>query len=159
MYKYTPLTLLWYFLAVCLLVFNNVFVYFYKLRPLVYSQVRSTNEILKLKWLSSVFLALISPLLIYLFNLSKSANVSEDGLFRFNSDWFSISFLIIGTIAMLALNNAVCQNKVEINTHIMKRQIPNTQVVGAVCIIALIFSGVGSSWIFDNGTLREEYAL
>ena len=108
-----------YFGMLLLLLTNTVFIYQYKIKTLVQDHIDKKTELLKVKWLSFLFIGFSSPLIVFFFNQTPNYNI-----LRFHYSLLVCSCLVIVSFTIFMYHTFIVPSKVDLNACVMKRRDP-----------------------------------
>lgn len=124
-----------------LLIVNIVLVYQYYIKSTVSDFITKESELLKVKWLASLFCSFLSPMFVFFFNTQPNYVI-----LRFHYSWIVILMIIMATSSILAMNLVTRSNKVDNGLSISKHKEPVILMGGAIAVVSLILN-LRDSWV------------
>ena len=105
-----------YFFSLGLVILNTVFLYQYKIKSILHADIDREEEVLKVKWVSHMILAFLTPFFIFVLNQENNYN-----LLRFNSKLDVISLVTFSCILFLVHQIMLKPTFIDFTTHVMRK--------------------------------------
>lgn len=138
-------TIALYIGAIIIVILNSMYVYQYKVKRLINTYVNRETEMLKVRWVTHMFLAFYTPIFVFVCNRTPNYNI-----LRFNYDLILIILLGVALTVHFSYSVLRFPSKIDINKTNLAKERPGATII-AVCLFAyLLSSKVQECWIVTN---------
>ena len=143
-YQHGFLSQMKYLSALLIQIFTTVYIYQYKIRCSVKENISKSSELLKVKWLSHLYLCFVTPTLTFVFNQTPNYVI-----LRFQKNPLIILLVALAVSINLAVHVVFYPSQTDFNSKPLKKKWPIVAVI-CVSIISYTLLKTQDSWIVNH---------
>jgi len=128
-------TQFYYFGLIALLIINTIGIYQYKIKSTVEDYITKDTEMLKVKWLSFLFISFITPMVVFFFNTQPNYVI-----LRFHYSLIVIVMLVLALVGILVTHIIIRPTKADLNSTVMKQREPMILISTAILFASAIMN-------------------